>query len=62
ERHARPARNVHALQIEIDRNCYLDRKLEKPGAGFDRVATLIEALATELGQSLIGRQYATAAE
>ncbi|MFL6754514.1 MAG: N-formylglutamate amidohydrolase [Sphingomicrobium sp.] len=62
ERHARPARNVHALQIEIDRNCYLDRKLEKPGAGFDRVATLIEALAMELGQSLIGRQYATAAE
>ena len=28
ERHARPARGVHALQIEIDRRCYLDATLE----------------------------------
>jgi N-formylglutamate amidohydrolase len=62
ERHAAPARGVHALQIEIDRSCYLDDKLQKPGRAFDRVATLIETLAVELGQSLLGRQYATAAE
>jgi N-formylglutamate amidohydrolase len=62
ERHARPARGVHALQIEVDRRCYLDAKLEKPGAGFDRVANLFETLAVELGQELLGRQYATAAE
>jgi N-formylglutamate amidohydrolase len=62
ERHARPASGVHALQVEIDRRCYLDGKLAKPGTSFDRVAGLIEALAVELGESLIGRQYATAAE
>jgi len=62
ERHARPTDGVHALQIEIDRRCYLDSKLAKPGSGFDRVAGLIEALAVELGEALIGRQYATAAE
>jgi N-formylglutamate amidohydrolase len=62
ERHARPSQGVHALQLEIDRSCYLDERLQKPGADFDRVASLIEALAVELGEALIGRQYATAAE
>jgi len=62
ERHAQPRRGIHALQLEIDRGCYLDDKLAKPGRGFDRAAALIEALAVELGQALIGRQYATAAE
>jgi N-formylglutamate amidohydrolase len=62
ERHARPHAGIHALQIEIDRRCYLDARLAKPGPGFDRVAALIETLAVELGQALIGRQYATAAE
>jgi N-formylglutamate amidohydrolase len=62
ERHGRPANGIHALQIEIDRRCYLDERLQRPGKGFDKVASLIEALAVELGQSLIGRQYATAAE
>jgi len=62
ERHSRPRDGVQALQIEIDRRCYLDSKLAKPGPGFDRVAGLLEALAVELGEALIGRQYATAAE
>jgi N-formylglutamate amidohydrolase len=62
ERHARPARGVHALQIEIDRRCYLDAALTQPGAGFDAVATLIETLAVELGEAQLGRQFATAAE
>jgi N-formylglutamate amidohydrolase len=62
ERHARPGRGVHALQLEIDRRCYLDQALAAPGAGFDAVATLIETLAVELGEALLGRQFATAAE
>ena len=62
ERHAQPARGVHAIQLEIDRRCYLDSKLAKPGRGFDRIAALIEMLAVELGQAVIGRRYATAAE
>lgn len=62
ERHAQPQSGVHALQIEIDRRCYLDARLSKPGPGFDRVANLVEALAVELGQALISRRFATAAE
>ena len=62
ERHAQPHLGVHALQVEIDRRCYLDARLAKPGPGFDRIATLIETLAVELGQELISRRFATAAE
>ena len=62
ERHARPASGVHALQLEIDRRCYLDERLQRPGPGFDQVAMLIEAIAVELGEALIGRRFATAAE
>jgi N-formylglutamate amidohydrolase len=62
ERHARPGDGIHALQVEIDRRCYLDARLAKPGRGFDRVAGLIETLAVELGEELISRRYATAAE
>lgn len=63
ERHARPARGIHALQVEIDRRCYLDEATGAPGPGFDRVASLIDALAAELGKALLGRlQLPTAAE
>jgi N-formylglutamate amidohydrolase len=62
ERHAKPARGVHALQIELDRRCYLDAALRSPGAGFDRAASLIDSVAIGLGEALLGRQFATAAE
>jgi N-formylglutamate amidohydrolase len=62
DRHARPARGVHALQIELDRRAYLGPSLKDAGEGFDKAALLIEALAVELGESLLGRQFATAAE
>lgn len=62
ERHSWPARNVHALQLEIDRRFYLDDRLQEPGPGFDRIAIFIETLALELGEALLRRQFATAAE
>jgi N-formylglutamate amidohydrolase len=62
ERHASPVRNVHALQLEVDRRWYLDERLREPGPGFDRIAAFIETLAVELGEALLGRQFATAAE
>ena len=62
ERHASPSRGIHALQVEIDRSCYLDERLREPGPGFDGVAALIDSLAVELGEALLGRQFATAAE
>jgi N-formylglutamate amidohydrolase len=62
ERHARPARGVHALQIELDRRASMEPSLKAAGPGFDKAASLIDALAVELGEQLLGRQFATAAE
>lgn len=62
ERHGAPMRGVHAIQVEIDRACYLDAALAQPGPGFDRAARLIERLAVGLGETLLQRRFATAAE
>jgi N-formylglutamate amidohydrolase len=47
-RHGRPAENLHALQIEIDRSYYLDPALREPGPHFDKVARLIASVARAL--------------
>jgi len=52
ERHGRPDRNVHALQVEIDRSCYLARDLRSPGPGFDRAARMLDGLAMQLAHAL----------
>ena len=55
ERHGRPADGVHALQLELDRACYLSRDQRTPGKGFDSTARLLEALARGLGEALLAR-------
>jgi N-formylglutamate amidohydrolase len=55
EHHGRPAAGVHALQLEIDRAWYLDRSLRHPGPGFARCADLLQNLARNLGEALLGR-------
>ncbi|MGE4431688.1 MAG: N-formylglutamate amidohydrolase [Sphingobium sp.] len=54
ERHGRPLRGRHALQIEVSRDLYLDESLDQPGEGLPRIhaamARLIEALVKELGR------------
>lgn len=66
ERHGRPARNIHALQIEVDRSQYLCTDLQQPGEGLARVrhliAHLVSALADELLQGSAGPSMAVAAE
>jgi N-formylglutamate amidohydrolase len=51
DRHARPADNIHAIQIEVDRTLYLDRRRDAPGPGLDATARLlrdiIDAVADE---------------
>lgn len=44
DRHADPARNVHAIQIEVDRTLYLDRRRDQPGSGFDSSAALLRRI------------------
>lgn len=61
ERHGAPDRGVQALQIEIDRRCYLTASGE-PGEGFNDVALLIEELAVRLGGMLLDRELSQAAE
>jgi N-formylglutamate amidohydrolase len=61
-RHGRPDRGMQALQLEICRSTYLQRDGRTPGPGFDRVASLIETLATALGEALVNRDWREAAE
>lgn len=61
DRHGSPHTGVHAIQIEVDRRCYLTPEGE-PGGRFDQVAGLLETLATSLGELLLERRLPTAAE
>jgi N-formylglutamate amidohydrolase len=62
ERHGRPSRGVHALQIELDRALYLAPDLRTAGPGFDRVARLIAAIAAALAAAALQPPEAIAAE
>lgn len=44
DRHADPARNVHAIQVEVDRTLYLDRRRDQVGTGFDTTAALLRRI------------------
>jgi N-formylglutamate amidohydrolase len=61
-RHGRPQRNIHALQIELDRGLYLDRDLRSPGPGFEAVCRLIATVARALEERLLEAPDALAAE
>lgn len=64
DRHAAPARGMHAMQIEICRASYLDARLREPGEGLTGIARvlsgLVRRLADELAESAPG--FAQAAE
>jgi len=61
DRHGAPNAGVHAIQVEIDRRCYLTAD-GTPGERFDSIAALLETLASSLGESLLARRIAEAAE
>lgn len=60
ERHGAPHTGVHALQIELGRDCYLTAQGE-PSEAFDRCSALIEAIALVLGRALLDRRERQAA-
>jgi N-formylglutamate amidohydrolase len=62
DRHAVPARGIHALQIEIDRRLYLDRDLAHPAPGVQAMAQLVAQIAEALSQTLRGTALPIAAE
>ncbi|MGB7374842.1 N-formylglutamate amidohydrolase [Pontixanthobacter sp.] len=61
DRHARPARNIHAIQIEICRSLYLDTHLSRPTTRMDAVAQIVGRLARQLGKQVadLGRESGT---
>lgn len=58
DRHAQPARNIHAIQIEICRSLYLDKQLSDPTTRMEAVADIIGRLARHLGEHVaaLGRE------
>ncbi|MXP43359.1 N-formylglutamate amidohydrolase [Allopontixanthobacter sediminis] len=51
DRHAAPARGIHAMQIELCRSAYLDRRLQEPSARMAGVVRLVAGLVRELGDT-----------
>lgn len=62
ERHGRPPRGIHALQLELDRSLYLAPDLRTTGPGFDRTARLVAAIAGALAAAALEPPEAIAAE
>jgi N-formylglutamate amidohydrolase len=60
ERHARPRQGVHALQLEVDRRCYLESTLRKPGERIGETAELLARLVRRLAEdvALLGGERA----
>jgi len=49
DRHAAPARGIHAIQVELCRSLYLDKRLTEPTARMGAAVRLIAGLVHELG-------------
>lgn len=62
ERHGRPERGIHALQVEIDRSLYLDSMLDQPAAGLGRCRAFVADLADALAEEAGAIRFAVAAE
>jgi N-formylglutamate amidohydrolase len=55
DRHGRPAVNIHAIQLELDRSLYLDRTLDRPGPGLDRTAGLVRQVLAVLADEALSQ-------
>ena len=66
DRHADPARGVHAMQLEICRSTYLDATLSEPSERLVPLAQMLAGLVRELGAETArfgdGTRFAQAAE
>jgi N-formylglutamate amidohydrolase len=62
DRHAVPARGLHALQVEICRSAYLDAQLNEPGPGLAAVARVLSGLVRRMAEELASRSLPQAAE
>ncbi len=60
DRHGRPGAGRHAIQLEVDRSCYLDAAQRRPGDGLPRTCRLIATICAAL--KMEARNYLLAAE
>ncbi|MET0365677.1 MAG: N-formylglutamate amidohydrolase [Sphingobium sp.] len=61
-RHGRPETGVHAIQVEVDRSCYLDAMFEEAGPGLARARALVTGIAEGVARAVPGAEWALAAE
>jgi N-formylglutamate amidohydrolase len=61
-RHGNPRKNVHALQIEVDRALYLDELQREPGPNLTNTAAIVHELLALLSEQLNGGALPLAAE
>jgi N-formylglutamate amidohydrolase len=60
--HSDVRRNIHALQLEVDRSLYLDPMLREPGKGLAALSKLVESLVCALAEQATGTETLIAAE
>ncbi|NTZ42984.1 N-formylglutamate amidohydrolase [Altererythrobacter sp. SALINAS58] len=48
DRHGAPARNIHALQLEVSRSLYLDDPMTQPASGMSALCNLLDDLCRHL--------------
>ena len=60
--HAAPTRDIHAVQIEVDRRLYLDAALDAPGPGLAATARLLRRMLAALADEARGAPLPVAAE
>jgi len=63
DRHAAPARGLHALQVEVCRSAYLDAPMHEPGPGLAAVVRVLAGLVRRMAEEpAAGRSLPQAAE
>lgn len=62
DRHGKPVLGVHAIQIEISRDLYLDDRLDAPGVGMAAIRAMLLDLASALSEEMGSRVLPVAAE
>jgi N-formylglutamate amidohydrolase len=60
--HGAPHRDIHALQLEVDRSLYLDSALREPTPSLARISRLVHEIAILLAEHATGSGFAEAAE
>lgn len=62
DRHGMPDSGIHAVQLELDRALYLDRRFDCPGTGLARSVALVRRILAAIEDEALACSLAVAAE